>query len=466
MIASFWTMKKLVCICLITVCASSCSFFKPKIAPYPGGVIFPLAKAQEISYKGRIISRIQKEGEILYFSTTDGSVICVQGKSQKILWQLSLSSSTLSSSPSLGQQSVYVYDQKNILYSVSKDGKLRWARNVEEEITSGIEEIDNSVYFGTASGTLISLDRLEGKNLWSFQAGKGIRTNLVDSGGLVCFGSDDGRIYLLDKNGTLLKKIKVNGHAGANLLSEGQFLYFGTDEPAISCLDLKTERIKWQVKTGAEILSPPVIQDKRLYFFCWNSVLYCLNKKSGEIQWWQAMPSRSPFALEVVEDKVVAASLSPVVVSFDRITGKNLGNYDAGQEIKSNPLWIEPYLLISLYNQQTGMGTLVFLKKEVKASLESSKLSPQKIDEEVVFTAAATGFYRPQFEFFLEDGGKKDIVQERSEKKIWTWFPSKEGTYKIIVVAVDEKEQAEAEISYVIEAGKEEEKKDETKKGV
>lgn len=458
-------MKKLICVCLVTVCASSCSFFKTKIPPYPAGVMFPLAKAQEIIYKGQIIGRIQKEGEILYFSTTDGSVICVQGRSQKILWQLALSSSTLSSPPFIGQESVYVYDQKNILYSISKDGKLLWARNVEEEITSGIEEIGNSVYFGTASGTLISLDRIEGKNLWSFQAGKAIRTNLVDSGGLVCFGSDDGRIYLLDKNGRLLKKIKLNGRAGANLVSEGQFLYFGTDEPAISCLDLKKERIKWKIKTGAEILSPPVIQDKRLYFFCWNSVLYCLNKKSGEIQWWQAMPSRSPFVLEVVEDKIVAASLSPVVVSFDRMTGKKWGNYDAGREVKSNPLWLEPYLLISLYNQQTGMGTLEFLNKEVKVSLGSLKLSPQKINEEIVFTAAATGFFRPQFEFYLKDGGKKDIVQEKSEKKSWTWFPSKEGTYKISVVVFDEKEHTEAEISYVIEAGKEEKKKDETKKG-
>ena len=56
----------------------------------------------------------------------------------------------------------------------------------------------------------------------------------------------------------------------------------------------------------------------------------------------------------------------------------------------------------------------------------------------------------PQFEFYIKNEGEKNVVQEKSELSTLVWFPEKTGTYIIGVVVTDEKEKAEAEVSFVI----------------
>ncbi|MCK4430328.1 MAG: hypothetical protein KAW19_03405, partial [Candidatus Aminicenantes bacterium] len=87
------------------------------------------------------------------------------------------------------------------------------------------------------------------------------------------------------------------------------------------------------------------------------------------------------------------------------------------------------------------------------------KDSPQEISKEIVFNASATGFYLPRYEFYIKKGKEKEIVKEKSEQNSWAWFPEKEGTYIVGIVVVDEKEKAEAEISFVVEKGKKDKEK-------
>jgi len=159
-------------------------------------------------------------------------------------------------------------------------------------------------------------------------------------------------------------------------------------------------------------LTPAVIHGNRIFFLSLNNVLYCLSKRSGSILWWRIIPSRSYYHLGISGEKIMVSSLSSLIVCFNLKTGEEVGKYDAGQEVRSNPLWVDPYLVFNLYDEQSDKGRLVLLEKEMKVSLKSSKGSPQSVGKEIVFTVSAVGFYEPEYEFYLREGEEEEVVQE------------------------------------------------------
>ncbi|MGD8537328.1 MAG: PQQ-binding-like beta-propeller repeat protein [Candidatus Aminicenantes bacterium] len=445
---------------------SSCSLFRKKIAPYPSGIMFPVEEAHQIPYKGEINNPMKKRGTLIFISTRAGILYCVESSSQKIQWQVQFSK-ILASPPFLGQENIYVLDQDNNLFCLTEGGDILWQRIIEAEITSRIIEFRGNVCMGTSSGWFFAIDILEGKRTWAFKAQDAIRSNPVVSDGKIIFGSDDQNLYVLSARGNLIHKFAIGGKIGATLAANGDSVYFGTSNREILCFDLKKQKRKWKVRTGGELLVPPVFYANRAYFACMDNVLYCLNKKGGDILWWSVTPSRAFYHLMIVNDRIVVTSLSSLLMSFDVKTGEKVGEFQGSEEIRSNPLWSEPYMLVNRYDSESDQGTLLFFQKLVAVELLPSKISPQKINEVIVITVTPFGFYLPEYEFSLMPLVKwslnpyffvllgrqeeKRIVQERSEERTWEWFPVEAGFYSIGVTATDEKEKAECELPFLIQ---------------
>jgi len=443
-------MKKLTFLLLISLFFGFCSIFKPKVLPYPSGVIFPVEGDEEITYQGRIIDPMQKSNGIIYFSTLKGVVYSFDTLERKILWKFE-ALNPLASAPYLSKEKIYVFDRKNTLYCLDQKGQLLWKKEIGENISSEAREDRERLYLGTEEGGLLALNSLDGELIWRFQAGGAIRSSPVFSGFWIIFGCDDGGLYFLSRSGKLLDKFDTGDKIEASPLIDENRLYFGSNDQYFYCLDLKKKKTKWKVKSGGKILSQPLTDEWRVFFISWDSVLYSVNKYSGTILWWQILPSRSLYRPEIIEGKIVVSSFSSTLVCFDIETGIRKGTYEAGQEVKSSPLWHDPFLLISLYDYKKDEGRLVFLKKVVKVTLTPSKTSPANLGEELTFTAKAAGFFQPEYEFYLKTGEKREIVQEISEKESWTWYPEIPGVYTVGVKVVDAKEKAETEISFTIE---------------
>ncbi len=447
--AAWMTMKKIILSLSAAFFLFSCSLLKPKVPPYPSGVFFPLQIDGELNFAGEVIDSVENLDGNLYFSTQNGFVYALDVRERKILWRFKVAEA-LASSIFPGLENIYVYDRDSVLYSLDKKGSLLWKKKVEEGITSGIAELNKKIYFGTEKGVLLVFDASSGEEAWRFQAENAVWTTPVFSDGEIIFGCDDHCVYILDEKGSLLDKLEVGDKVRAAPLVEKNRLYFGADDHRFYCFNLKKRKLKWRIKTGGKIAVSPVIVGKRIFFIGLNNVLFCLNKKNGHILWWDIIPSRSFYRLEISGTRIVASSLSSLLVCFDAESGEKLGDFDTGQEVKSNPVWLQPYLIYSLYDELQDTGKLVFLKKVMKVSLKSSLESPQGVGKEISFTVSDTGFYKPKYEFYVKETEEKRIVQARSEKKSWVWFPEKEGNFVVGVEVVDEKQSEKAEISFVV----------------
>jgi outer membrane protein assembly factor BamB len=464
-IRSFEGMRKIALLLCIILFFSFCSIFKTKVVPYPKGVIFPVEKDDELSYEGEIISLIQKEDHLLYFSTRKGKIYCIDGQKREISWEVDIPAS-LVSPPYLSESRLYVNDENNTLYCVDRAGKLLWDRTLESQITSTVAESGGQVYVGTEDGLLFGLDVETGQEIWQFRADDAVRSNLVIWQNHLLFGCDDQQIYSVDRKGRLVGRYDAGGKTGKTLAVADNLLYFGTDDRYLHCMNLDRQKRKWKIRSGGATFVPPVAAGKRIFFLCWNCAIYCLDKTSGTILWWNSIPSRSYYRVEVIEEKVVVSSFSPELVCFDLQTGENEGSFDAPREIKSNPVWLDPFLVINLHDPEKNSGELLFLKKMVKVTLSSSKKSPASPNEEITFRARDSGFHIPKYEFSLAryimaricpgilfpfPQGEREVVRQSSESNTWDWFPEEEGCYNVGVVVIDEKEKAQAEVPFFIQ---------------
>lgn len=458
-------MKKTAALLSVILLCNFCSLFKARIIPYPTGVMFPVTKDHELTYEGEIISPIQKKDHLLYFSTRKGRVYCMDGQKREMVWQFDIPN-PLTYPPHIAENRIYVYDGKNILYSLNLEGKLVWETELADRLTSGISASGTQVFIGSEKGLLYSLSAENGKEIWQFQAGGAIHSNIVIWRDTVLFGCEDHHVYFVDKNGRIRGKHDTGGNTGGTLTVDEDLLFFGTEDKSLHCVNLNRIKTKWKIRSGGATFVPPIVAGNRVFFLCWNCVLYSINKKNGTILWWNSVPSRSFYRVIVIEDKVVVSSFSSKLVCFDAETGEDKGTFGADGEIKSNPAWMAPFLTINLHDRDSDTGKLVFLKKVVKVVLASSEKSPHKPNEEITFTARDTGFHLPKYEFFLTryaaarffpdifvlyKKGDRTVVQETSDSSTWNWFPEEEGYYNVEVVVEDEREKIQAEMPFLIQ---------------
>jgi outer membrane protein assembly factor BamB len=435
---------------LALICSGfACSIFRARVAPYPTGVIFPLREAARFALDGRLVrSLLRVEGK-LYFSTDRGFVYCLEEAGRKILWTYA-AGAALGCPPAVGDRVVAVWDQDNGVHGIGLDGNLLWKTRLPEPIASDLCPARDRFYVGTKAGHLYAMDAATGDVLWAFKTEGAVEAACAVWRDSIVLASVDGGIYFLSLQGRLSQRVEAGAAVRMTPLVDGDRLYFGTDDGRYNCLDLRTHRRKWRMRTDGKVLSPSVADAQRVYFTASNTVLYALDKSDGDIYWWAILPSRSPFRPELAAGKILAASLSPVLICLDRRSGQEAGRYDSGSEVRSNPIWTAPDIFLAEYDSVTGKGSLVVLRKEVKVELTASAAAPGTVGHEVALTASSVGFYLPKYEFYIRRDGTTVITQKESARNSWTWFPDKVGNFVLGVRARDAKETGDAELSYEI----------------
>jgi outer membrane protein assembly factor BamB len=432
----------------------ACSLFRSRPAPYPEGVIFPLAQTATIEFEGRAVRSLVKGGGKLYFATDKGVLFCLDEHGGRVLWKYE-ASSALGCPPAVGPRIIAVRDTADTVFGISPDGALIWKIKLRGTASSDIFLAEDRLYVGTREGFLYALSTSKGEVLWEFETGGAVEAGCVAWYDSVVLASTDGRVYFLGHDGKLRGRWEAGAAIRVTPVADGDCLYFGADDDSFSCLDLKSRERKWRLRLEGRILSAPRADEKSVYFTASNTVLYALNKSNGNIKWWRILPSRSPFSQEISLDKILATSSSSVLVGLDRTTGEEKGRYDASLEVRSNPVWSAPDILVALYDSASDKGSLVQLQKAITVELSALPPLSAGVGAEVVFTASPVGFYLPKYEFYIRSGAGRTVAREASDRNSWTWFPDKEGKVTIGVKVSDAKETRESEMVFEVTKPKE-----------
>jgi outer membrane protein assembly factor BamB len=428
---------------------AACRLLKPRTAPYPSGVAFPVVEDGSVPFPGRPMGGIRARGGSIYLSTREGFIWSIDVAGRKAAWKFKTDNRLLQP-PYPGANNIYARDEADVLYALSPGGELLWKKIIGEKILTPVVEGGGRIIFGTEKGKLWSFS-LDGKDDRVFQAGGPVAGGPLVSGSRVIFGSDDRTLHVHDIGGKPIWAYRAPSRVVGPIGSDGEFLFFSTADRRYSCLKIGGKGPKWRARLGGVPATEPVVQGGSLYLQATNSVLYCLRKSGGDVLWWANVPSRTAYDLAVVEDKVIVASLSPDLLAFDAATGKRAGEFTAGRDLCANAAWADPFLVIAQHDAASDEGKLVLLKKEIQAGLTPQKTSPQPAGEEIPFSVTVVGFFEPKYEFYVKTGDKREVAQKASEKSAWTWYASAEGSYTLGVTVTDAKQSREAEVPFVIE---------------
>ncbi len=431
----------------------SCSVSGTKTTLYPGGVRFPLVEACRVAVEGRIMPMLLEDGGRIYLTTDKGKLYSLDAKDRQVLWTYD-SGAAFGGPPALGKERLFVFNQEGQIACLDKNGNVCWKSKIEGNTPTGLSPDQSGLYIGTTEGIVLALSADSGEKLWQFSAGGPIVSRALFWQGRIVYASQDGNVYFLSPRGRLRNVIKVGSPILITPLIEKDYLYLGTDDSIFQCFDLRQMTRRWKIQLGGKIFAPPLADEKRVFFVASNCVLFCLDKKSGEIKWWRALPSLGRYDLESSEGRLIVSSSSPMLICLDRKSGEEAGSYDAGSELRSNPLWLDPYLVAALYDQIEDRGAVIFLQQEVRVQLGASPPSPQPVGTEISIAASAVGFYLPRYEFFLRRDRERTVVQKESSRNTWAWFPDKEGAYTVGVRVRDARKERETEIPFEIVKGK------------
>lgn len=223
--------------------------------------------------------------------------------------------------PATGQLLVFVASEKEILALNVADGHVRWRISLEGSATVAPRFDTGWLFVGTDTGHLVALRAVDGQVLWRLNAGANLSASPAPSGDSIYVPLSDGRIIAADvRTGTALWTRTLQG-SPAEILALDDRLFVGSDDNYFYCIALKDGAIKWKWRTGADIVSAPVVDRTHVYFMSLDNVLRALDRRTGAQRWQHAMISRTVGGPLRSGSLIVVATVSPQLQAYQGADG-------------------------------------------------------------------------------------------------------------------------------------------------
>ena len=331
----------------------------------PSAVRFPLVEAGTLEIDGTVVGQPRARDGVVYFATREGFLTAVVVPARQISWRFR-ADHTISASPELGENHILLRDDANVLYVLDTRGLLVFKKQIDEAVTSAVRENKGRIFFGTAAGKALVLDlSAGGEVLWEFTAtvvpAAAITAGPVFFDDLVIFAAA-GRLLALDHTGKPVWEFDANGAITADpAIADGR-LYFGTENRFFYCLDVTTGKKRWARRIQGAPLHPALVLGRRLVVPASNSVIYFISRRGGSILSWEAVPSRVVHDPAAAGPVILVSSGGSSLAALDFSTGKRLGEHLASGPLAAGVLWVPPFIVLVVGDEESGRQRLIFLR--------------------------------------------------------------------------------------------------------
>ena len=291
----------------------------------------------------------------LYVSTITGRILALNPVKKQIKWHLDVAS-PLVSSPLLHDNILVAatYDSwikgtssigKNFVFGIdTEDGKEIWGYEIPGDVFSSPCVVDDMmIVVGSINNAVYALEGSSGNLIWKFETGGQVWSSPSFNGNEIFIGSDDGSFYCLDIDGKLLWKTKLNGKIRSSspclsLDEESPFLFIGTYNGGMFCLNQFTGKIRWSKQIAKPVMASPATMKDKVFFATSNNNVYCFQVKDGSRIWnfetgdkvWSS-PSISEF-----DAVMFFGSLDSHIYGIDINTGKQTWKFPTMNMVDSS----------------------------------------------------------------------------------------------------------------------------------
>jgi outer membrane protein assembly factor BamB len=236
---------------------------------------------------------------------------------------------------------VYVTCYDEHLYALSlADGKERWKQKIGPS-KAPPSVLGKSVFVGTEDGVFFCLDAATGAKRWSFETGGEIISGANFAGDQVLFGSYDGHLYCLNKDGKLVWKVKTEGPVNGSPAVVGRRTFVAGCDSHLHVIDLDRGQQIASLDLEGQAAATAALRGDDLYVGTMTSLVQAVNWKEGKILWTYrsaARPQEFYASAAVTDALVVVGSRDRKVHAIDRQTGKAAWVFPTKGRVDASPV--------------------------------------------------------------------------------------------------------------------------------
>ncbi len=293
----------------------------------------------------------------IYVADISGYTYAFNKKKKNQQWKKQSSSHPIYADLTYASGKILLNDSDLHTYCLDTKGDLIWRKSIisaqytaegkrifNDQLSGGTyyqskpTAADGSVYFGTPSGFLYSVDAESGAENWKFEMGAAISVGPAIADGKIYVGQQGGErfFYCVDaKDGSLIwKKTIPGGWVWGSAAVDDGLVYIPTVNGYAVCMDGETGNIIWMYPTNKSIPAEPAIDGDIVYFGSWSRSLYAFDKKTGKILWKANGIGLDSGTLIAQDGKIYLPHHDNIFMSFDSKTGEVLNGGNTNKEDK------------------------------------------------------------------------------------------------------------------------------------
>lgn len=223
-------------------------------------------------------------------------------------------------------------------------------------ITTQIVPANDVLLFGTASGSLVALDRATLRERWRFQTGGAVYSTPVLADGVVYFGSADKKMYALRfDDGAFEWAFPTQDIVSVTPAVGVDSVFVASEDKHLYAVDKDTGRTRWTFSAGSPIVASPVLAGDTLYVSNASGVLTALDAVTGIVRWKFAAQRAITAPVTVGGDRVLVTSNDYTVTALERAGGKVLWQTDLNDSIETQPVAANGRVYVALESQMVAL---------------------------------------------------------------------------------------------------------------
>ncbi len=171
----------------------------------------------------------------------------------------------LVTAPAAGPDYV-IYGMNRTLYKLSDARNIMWTARIDGGSFLPAAAIDNNVAYVGALDGMMHAYSANGGELWHVRARNWVMSTPLVKGGMVYFGSNDGRVYAVDAStGTIAweaqTQLAVETEPEAGTMGGRSVIFAGGSDRNIYAIDASNGEIVWKGSAGGAVASPLFYQN-------------------------------------------------------------------------------------------------------------------------------------------------------------------------------------------------------------
>ncbi|HHN46549.1 MAG TPA: hypothetical protein ENN09_03830 [Planctomycetes bacterium] len=254
---------------------------------------------------------IKKDGiwvrkDILLVLTRDNSLYAIDRLNGKVLWEVRLTAKPLFP-PTVTATYVYVVVQNYIVAIDKVQGQVVWRRQPDFPISAAPLVMEPNIYLPAWDGKFYCLEIKRREKLyvrgateettfrsheydlyyrWHHTTRGHIVSSAIDREGVLYFGSGDGYLYSISRDGELRFAFQTQGKLEASPSCNSATVFTGSTDFNLYGVDRLTGDEKWRFPAGGDLREPPVADGNKFVFVpVLNKGYHALNAVTGRELW-------------------------------------------------------------------------------------------------------------------------------------------------------------------------------------